>query len=111
MDDILIPDKFSLDGIEPNMIEWRKSGKPLLTIHADGRITVSEDLKPTETAAEVLKIMQDMWLSNQQVVKIKELQERIKQLEKSGDDLESWLDRNTPFTIRNSWLKAKEAKP
>ena len=82
MNDILIPDKFSLDGIEPYMLQVSSMNKPLLTIHADGRITVSEDLKPTETAAEVLKIMQDMWLSNQQVVKIKELQERIKRLEK-----------------------------
>ena len=81
MNDILIPDKFSLDGIEPYMLQVSSMNKPLLTIHADGRITVSEDLKPTETAAEVLKIMQDMWLSNQQVVKIKELQERIKRLE------------------------------
>jgi len=39
------------------------------------------------------------------------LKDRIKRLEKSGDDLESWLDRNTPFTIRNSWRKAKESKP
>ena len=76
--------------MEPNMIEWRKSGKAILTIHADGRITVSEDCKPTETAAEVLKIMQDMWLSNQQVVKIKELQEKIKQLE---DSVSYWNDR------------------
>ncbi len=80
-----IPDKFSLDGIAPNMIEVKKLGKALLTIHADGRITVSEDLKPTETAAEVLKIMQDMWLSNQQVVKIQELQERILFLAESPD--------------------------
>ncbi len=39
------------------------------------------------------------------------LQERIKRLEKAGDDLESWLDRKTPFTIRNNWREAKEAKP
>ncbi len=85
-----IPDKFSLDGIAPNMIEVKKLDKALLTIHADGRITVSEDLKPTETAAEVLKIMQDMWLSNQQVVKIKELQEKIRQLE---DSVSYWNER------------------
>lgn len=64
------------------MIEVKKLDKALLTIHADGRITVSDDLKPTETAAEVLKIMQDMWLSNQQVVKIRELQEKINRLER-----------------------------
>lgn len=85
-----IPDKFSLDGIAPNMIEVKKLDKALLTIHADGRITVSEDLKPTETAAEVLKIMQDMWLGNQQVVKIRELKEKIKQLETS---VSYWNDR------------------
>jgi len=110
MDDILIPDKFSLDGIEPYMLQVSSINKPLLTIHADGRITVSEDCKPTETAAEVLRIMQDMWLHDQQVVKIKELQERIKRLEKAGDDLESWLDRETPFTIRNNWREAKSYK-
>ena len=38
-------------------------------------------------------------------------EERIKRLEAAGDDLESWLDRKTPFTIRNNWRKAKEAKP
>ena len=85
-----IPDKFSLDGIESYMLQVSNLNKPLLTIHGDGRITVSEDLKPTETAAEVLKIMQDMWLSNQQVVKIKELQERIKRLE---DSVSYWNDR------------------
>ena len=37
--------------------------------------------------------------------------ERIKRLEEAGDDLESWLDRKTPFTARNNWNKAKEAKP
>ena len=90
MNDILIPDKFSLDGIEPYMLQVSSMSKPLLTIHGDGRITVSENLKPTETAAEVLKIMQDMWLSNQQVVKIKELQEKIKQLE---DSVSYWNER------------------
>jgi hypothetical protein len=111
MDDILIPDKFSLDGIAPNMIEVKKLDKALLTIHADGRITVSEDLKPTETAAEVLKIMQDMWLSNQQVVKIKELQsslnesneliehlrDKIKQLETS---VSYWNERYNDLNHR-----------
>ncbi len=36
---------------------------------------------------------------------------KIKRLEKAGDDLESWLDRKTPFTIRNNWREAKESKP
>jgi hypothetical protein len=103
-----IPDKFSLDGIEPYMLQVTSTNKPLLTIHADGRITVSENLKPTETAAEVLKIMQDMWLSNQQVVKIKELNERIKRLEQGGD--EAFYISNQ-YQRLEAWRKAKEAKP
>ena len=67
--------------IEPNMIEWRKSGKAILTIHADGLITVSEDCKPTETAAEVLRIMRDQWLADVQCAKIRELQSDVTQLE------------------------------
>ena len=77
--------------MEPNMIEWRKFGKAILTIHADGRITVSEDLKPTETAAEVLKIMRDQWLSDIQSAKIRELQERINKLEEENDALRADL--------------------
>jgi uncharacterized protein Yka (UPF0111/DUF47 family) len=114
LNNMQILDKFSLDGIEPNMIELRNLNKPILTIHADGRITVAEHLKPTETAAEVLKILQDMWLSNQQVVKIKELQERIKRLEEAGDAMEAWLRDErlnaVQYTV-SKWRKAKEAKP
>jgi len=122
MDDILIPDKLSLDGIEPYMLQVSNLNKPLLTIHADGHITVAEHLKPTETAAEVMKIMQDMWLSNQQVVKIKELQERIKRLEEAGDVmLNAWLMPEDSMEYcdwvalsadaKAMWFKAKEAKP
>ncbi len=97
--------------VEPNMIEWRKSGKEILTIHADGRITVSEDLKPTETAAEVLQIMRDQWLADAQCTKIRELQGRIKRLEEAGDALKAsgyfggWAD------AVNKWIKVKEDKP
>jgi hypothetical protein len=103
-----IPDKFSLDQSEPYMLQVSNLNKPLLTIHGDGRITVSENLKPTETAAEVLKIMQDMWLSNQQVVKIKELNERIKRLEQGGD--EAFYISNQ-YQRLEAWRKAKEVKP
>lgn len=44
-------------------------------------------------------------------LKLNAANERIKRLEKAGDDLESWLDRKIPFTIRNNWREAKEAKP
>jgi len=67
--------------MEPNMIQLKETGKEILTIHADGRITVSEDCKPTETAAEVLRIMRDQWLSDVQCAKIRELQSDVTQLE------------------------------
>ena len=37
--------------------------------------------------------------------------ERIKRLEEAGNDLDSWLDRETPVTIRTNWRQAKETKP
>lgn len=37
--------------------------------------------------------------------------ERIKRLERAGDQLAKWADRNTPVTVRNDWNEAKEAKP
>jgi hypothetical protein len=63
------------------ILDSKKCNAELLTIHADGRITVSEDLKPTETAAEVLRIMRDQWMADVQCAKIRELNERIKLLE------------------------------
>jgi len=98
--------------MEPNMIEWRKFNKAILTIHADGRITVSEDCKPTETAAEVLRIMRETWMADAQSIKIRDQQERIKRLEEAGDVL---AQRSAqlgllPMAIEG-WHKAKEAKP
>lgn len=118
--------------MEPNMIEWRKFGKAILTIHADGRITVSEDCKPAETASEVLRIMRDQWLADIQCAKIRELQsnlnesneliehirDKIKRLEEAGDELTRMVCRQDGYGIYqdeedavNSWHKAKEAKP
>ena len=96
--------------MEPNTIQLRKSGKEILTIHADGRITVSEDCKPTETAAEVLRIMRDQWLSDVQCTKIRELQsnlnesneliehlrDKIKRLE---DSVSYWNQRYNDFRV------------
>jgi len=38
------------------------------------------------------------------------LQDRIRKLKKAGDDFESWLDRETPLTIRVNWREVKEGK-
>lgn len=103
-----IPDKFSLEGIAPTMIEVKKLDKALLTIHADGRITVSENLKPTETAAEVLKIMQDMWLADIQCTKIREQEERIHRMESF---INRFLDPEDLGYVVNNYVRddAREA--
>ena len=62
-------------------LDSKKCNAELLTIHADGRITVAEHLKPTETAAEVLRIMRETWMADAQSKKIREQEDRIKQLE------------------------------
>jgi hypothetical protein len=84
---------------------------------------VSEDCKPTETAAEVLQIMREQWLSDIQCAKIRELQsnlnesnelveylqDRIKRLEEVGDEVViNYVNSLSAFEM---WRKAKEAKP
>ena len=61
--------------------------QPYLTIHADGRITVSEKLQPSETAARVLECIKTQWMEDSQVSKIRELNERIEELERDIDRL------------------------
>jgi phosphopantetheine adenylyltransferase len=102
--------------LEPNTIQLKEAGKEILTIHADGRITVSEDLKPTETAAKVLQIMRDEWLADIQCAKIRELQERIKRLEEALEAIQEYWNRDNNERAMedacwHAWTKAKEAKP
>ena len=65
--------------------DTNKKVKPetYMTIYADGRITVSDKLKPDETAARVLECMQTQFLGDAQATKIRELQDRIKRLEEA----------------------------
>lgn len=44
-------------------------------------------------------------------IELSRCRERIKRLEEAGNDLDSWLDRETPVTIRTNWRQAKETKP
>jgi len=81
--------------------------EPYLTIHADGKITASEKMQPSETAARVLECMKTQWMEDSQSKQIRELQDRIKRLEEAGDAL---ANNHNPFTFID-WQKAKEAKP
>jgi hypothetical protein len=107
-----------MEGVQMNdtiILDRKKCNAELLTIHADGRITVSEDCKPTETAAEVLRIMRDQWLADIQCAKIRELQERIKRLEEAGDRMASTHLEKPSYESALydvcAWDKAKEVKP
>ena len=83
--------------------------EPYLIIHADGKITVSEKLQPSETAARVLECIKTQWMEDSQSKQIRELQDRIKRLEEAGDAMvdKGW---NEPH-LAGEWRKSKEAKP
>jgi hypothetical protein len=65
------------------IFDRNKRNAELLTIHADGRITVAEHLKPTETAAAVLQIIREQWMDDIQSKKIREQEDRTKRLEEA----------------------------
>jgi hypothetical protein len=101
-------------------LDSKKCNAALVTIHADGRITVAEHLKPTETAAAVLQIMREQWMDGAQATKIRKQEDRIRRLEKAGDPLfensnpsrwDSPADAARKLTEQSNWIKAKEAKP
>jgi len=102
------------------ILDSHKCNAELLTIHADGRITVAEHLKPTETAAKVLQIMREQWMDDIQSKNIREQEERIKQLEETLAWYESKVEdcnRHGPegdvardALAKDQGHKAKEAK-
>lgn len=94
------------------ILDSKKCNAELLTIHADGRITVAEHLKPTETAAKVLQIMREQWMDSIQSKKIREQEEYINRLVKAGNYLDECLlsiaGENLP--AKQLWREAKEVK-
>jgi hypothetical protein len=90
------------------ILDSKKCNAQLLAIHSDGRITVAEHLKPTETAARVLQSMREQWMADAQSIKIRDQQERIKRLEEAGDEA---IYKTNLFDRELHWNKAKEANP
>ena len=88
--------------------------EPYLIIHADGKITASEKMQPSETAARVLECMKTQWMEDSQSKQIRELQDRIKRLEESENRMLNWLTEDCPESVKkqlsNAWMKSK-AKP
>ena len=111
MNNETVPTKFCADASFNHLIEVKNNGVALLTIHNDGTITAAEHLKPTETAAEVLRIMRETWMADAQSIKIRDQQERIKRLEEAGDALCAAAAFMGWHMEIEKWNKSKEAKP
>ena len=81
--------------------------EPYLIIHADGRITVSEKLQPSETAARVLECMKTQWMEDSQSKQIRELRERINRLEELAEEL---AYEDCAASRKDIWQGFKEAQ-
>ena len=73
----------AVGSLDANGTGFLKMGKEMMTIHADGRITVSEDASPTETAKLVLEAMQGML----QGMLAREYERGVEVYRKAADDL------------------------
>jgi len=96
---------------------------PILTIHPDGRVTVTDQLKPDEAAAKVVEAFKTQWMADTQATKIRELEAElqackilIEELERS---LSGWIKRYAELNssrfqdkpdMRLPWEKTPEAK-
>ena len=100
MNNETVPTKFCADASFNHLIEVKNNGDALLTIHNDGTITAAEHLKPTETAAEVLRIMRETWMDNIQSKMIRDHQKRIKRLEEAL----AWYE----YTVLNCYCHGSE---
>jgi len=83
--------------------------EPVMTIHPDGRVTVTDKFKPNEAAAKVVEAFKTRWMADVQCAKIRELQERIKRMEEAGDRLAAFTPPSADRIAQ--WKQAKEAKP
>jgi hypothetical protein len=81
--------------------------EPYLIIHADGRITVSEKLQPSETAARVLECIKTQWMEDSQSKQIRELRERINRLEELAEEL---AYEDCAASRKDIWQGFKEAQ-
>ena len=101
----------------------------IMRVDLDGGFTVNESIPATDAAKEVLRIMKEQWFADPQATKIRELQsdvnelkelieylqDRIKLMNSTGDELLEWLkdgaisDSNYRL-LANAWQRAKENK-
>jgi hypothetical protein len=65
--------------------------EPVMTIHPDGRVTVSDKFQPDEAAAKVVEAFKTQWMADVQATKIRNQQERIKILEDALKETVGWI--------------------
>ena len=101
----------------------------IMRVDLDGGFTVNESIPATDAAKEVLRIMKEQWFADAQATKIRELQsdvnelkelveylqDRIKLMNSTGDELLEWLKDGTISDsnyrlLANAWQRAKENK-
>jgi len=101
----------------------------IMRVDLDGGFTVNESIPATDAAKEVLRIMKEQWFADAQCAKIRELQsdvnelkelveylqDRIKLMNSTGDELLEWLKDGTISDsnyrlLANAWQRAKENK-
>lgn len=101
----------------------------IMRVDLDGGFTVNESIPATDAAKMVLGLMKQEWLADAQCAKIRELQsdvnelkelveylqDRIKLMKSTGDELLEWLKDGTISEsnyrlLANAWQRAKENK-
>jgi len=101
----------------------------IMRVDLDGGFTVNESIPATDAAKMVLGLMKQEWLADAQCAKIRELQsdvnelkelveylqDRIKLMKSTGDELLEWLKDGTISDsnyrlLANAWQRAKENK-
>jgi hypothetical protein len=101
----------------------------IMRVDLDGGFTVNESIPATDAAKMVLGLMKQEWMADAQCAKIRELQsdvnelkelveylqDRIKLMKSTGDELLEWLKDGTISDsnyrlLANAWQRAKENK-
>ena len=96
--------------------------EPVMTIHPDGRVTVTDKFKPNEAAAKVVEAFKTRWMADVQATKIREQQDRIKRLEEALESIREYWNRDNneramedacwhAINTASEALEAKEDKP
>ena len=96
-----------MEGVQMMTYTQLSNTEPYLIIHADGRITVSEKLQPSETAARVLECIKTQWMEDSQSKQIRELRERINRLEELAEEL---AYEDCAASRKDIWQGFKEAQ-